>query len=180
VILAAKRAHLRWVSCLGAQPARRVVWGLAAVFSAWILLDVMALRLTSGLTHAAFDAMVRHRIYAAAPDPRVVVIDIDEPSLRQMSAEFGRWPWPRDTLATVLRHLELQEPAVIIWDILFSDLDRYSPGGDTAFDTEAARSAHSVFSVTRLDEDGATPSQISRHVLPGLWARAEPDRKSVV
>ena len=154
---------------IGALPARRVTWGLVLVFSVWVLLDVFMFRLTGGLALASYDAMVRARLVAAAPDPRLVIIDIDEASLSRMGKEFGRWPWPRDTLATVLEHIERQQPAAIVWDILFSDADRISPGGDAAFDTAARHSTHSHFSIVRLPSANDTASQITSAALPGLW-----------
>ncbi len=157
---------------IGALPARRVTWGLVAVFSLWVLLDVMVFKLTGGLAQSSYDAMVRARVYTAAPDPRIVIIDIDEASLARMGKEFGRWPWPRDTLATVLEHIEKQQPAAVVWDVLFSDADRMSPGGDAAFNEAARRSAHSHFSLVRLPAANDKSSQITKAALPGLWVAA--------
>ena len=156
-------------SRLGALPARRVTWGLVLLFSAWVLLDVFVLKLTGGLAQSTYDAMVRARVVVAAPDPRIVIVDIDEASLARMGREFGRWPWPRDTLATVLEHIEQQNPAAVVWDVLFSDSDRLSPGGDAAFNEAARRSTHSHFSVVRLPPSNDGVSQITRDALPGLW-----------
>ena len=54
---------------------------------------------------------LRGILMSAAADPaahaKVLVVGIDEDAL----AKYGRWPWPRDTLATVLDHLERQQPA---------------------------------------------------------------------
>jgi adenylate cyclase len=155
---------------LGALPARRVTWGLVVVFSVWVLLDVMVLQLTSGMARSSFDAMVRARVVAAAPDPRMVIIDIDEATLARMAPEFGRWPWPRDTLATVLDHIEKQQPAAIAWDIIFSDADRLSPGGDAAFNAAVARSTHSHFAVTRLPAANDPTSALTHAQLPLLWS----------
>ena len=86
---------------------------------------------------------------------------IDEASLARMGKEFGRWPWPRDTLASVLTHIERQQPAAIVWDIVFSDADRLSPGGDAAFNAAAARSRHSLrrrLHSRRFPLTGATPA----------------------
>ena len=157
---------------LGSLPASRVTWGLVILFSVWVLLDVFVLKLTGGLAQSSYDAMVRGRIFVAAPDPRIVIIDIDEASLARMGKEFGRWPWPRDTLATVLDHVERQQLQAVVWDILFSDVDRLSPGGDAAFNQAASQSRHSHFSVVRLPgiNDGA--SHITAQALPGLWLAA--------
>ena len=157
---------------LGPLPAKRVTWGLVLVFSAWALLDVFVFKVSSGLAKSSYDAMVRARVFAARADPRIVIIDIDEATLSRMAREFGRWPWPRDTLATVLDHVERQQPAAIVWDILFSDADRLSPGGDAAFNEAARRSLHSHFSVVRLPGTLDAASQITQAALPGLWLAA--------
>ncbi len=161
-------------SRVGALPARQFTWSLVALFSLWVLLDVMVFKFTTGIANSSYDAMVRARFHAAAPDPRIVVIDIDEASLAAMGKEFGRWPWPRDTLATVLEFVERQQPAAIVWDVLFSDVDRMSPGGDAAFNAAAAKSLHSHFPVVRLPAANDGASQLTRTVLPGLWAQAGP------
>ncbi|MES2911028.1 MAG: CHASE2 domain-containing protein [Pseudomonadota bacterium] len=155
---------------LGSLNARRVTWGLVAGFTVWILLDVFVLHVTSGMARSSYDAMVRGRVLAAAPDPRMVIVDIDEASLARMGKEFGRWPWPRDTLATVLDFVEKQQPAAVVWDIVFSDADVLSPGGDKAFDAAVARSAHSHFAVVRLPPANDKASQLTRQQLPGLWS----------
>jgi len=157
---------------VGSLPARRVTWGLVFIFSIWVLLDIFVLKFTHGLTHSSYDAMVRARLFVAAPDPRLIIIDIDEASLARMGKEFGRWPWPRDTLATVLDYVERQQPAAVVWDILFSDVDRLNPGGDAAFNEAAKRSQHSHFAIVRLPKANDAASQITRTALPGLWVES--------
>lgn len=157
---------------LGRFPAHRVTWGLAAVFCVWAVLDVMVFHVSSGLSLSTYDAMVRARFHTAAADPRVVIVDIDEASLARMGKEFGQWPWPRDTLATVLDHIEKQQPAAVVWDVVFSDADLQNPGGDAAFNTATQQSPHSHFSVVRLPPANDHQSQITRTVLPGLWVKA--------
>ena len=160
----------RLILRLGALPARRVTWGLVLVFSAWVLLDVLVFHLTSGMARSSFDAMVRARVVVAAADPRIVIVDIDEATLARMAPEFGRWPWPRDTLATVLDYIEKQQPAAIAWDVIFSDADHLSPGGDAAFNAAVARSLHSHFAVVRLPGANDASSALTRTQLPGLWS----------
>lgn len=162
---------------LGALPASRVTWGLALVFCLWAVLDLFVLKVSGGLASSTYDAMVRARFYAAAPDPRVVIVDIDEASLAQMAKEFGRWPWPRDTLATVLDFIDKQNPQAVVWDVLFSDADRLSPGGDKAFDAAAQRSVYSHFAVVRLPAEYDRQSQVTRATLPRLWV-SKPDQHS--
>ena len=51
------------------------------------------------------------------PESPVVIVDIDEKSLRQE----GRWPWQRQKLAQLVQKLYAQGAAVIAFDMLFSE-----------------------------------------------------------
>ncbi len=156
---------------LAALPIGAVTWGLVIAFSSWIALDLTYLKLSSGLSQTTYDTMVRNRFHAAAPDPRLVIVDIDEASLARMSKEFGRWPWPRDTLASVQDFIEREEPLAIVWDVAFADADRLSPGGDAAFNESAKRSKHSHYSVIRLPAINDKYSLLTQKDLPTLWVK---------
>jgi len=71
----------------------------------------------------AFDAYQRIAPRAAPPDAPVVIVDIDEQSLKQS----GQWPWPRTILAQMVDKLRQAGAAVIAFDVLFSEPDRTSP-----------------------------------------------------
>lgn len=150
---------------------RRVLVGLVLAFSLWVIVDVFFLGVSGGIAQSTYDTMVRSRLTTAAHDERIVIVDIDEAALARMAPEFGRWPWPRDTLATVLDHIESQQPAAVVWDIVFSDADRLSPGGDAAMDQAAQRSKHSHFSVVRLPRVNDDKSDLQQKHLPSLWAQ---------
>lgn len=49
----------------------------------------------------------------------VVIVDIDEKSL----AREGKWPWPRNRLATLIEKLQQAQVAVVAFDILFPEAD---------------------------------------------------------
>jgi adenylate cyclase len=55
----------------------------------------------------------------AAKKP-VTIIDIDEQSL----TEIGQWPWPRTTIAKLVRNTMQMGAAVIAFDIVFAEPDR--------------------------------------------------------
>ncbi len=57
------------------------------------------------------------------PDPRVVIVDIDEKSL----AELGRWPWGRNQIADILAQLfERYQVNIVGMDVLFAEPDASS------------------------------------------------------
>lgn len=62
------------------------------------------------------------------PDPRIVIVDIDEKSLaeREKGGE-GRWPWPRDRMALLLDKLfDHYKIAIVGFDVVFAERDESS------------------------------------------------------
>lgn len=70
---------------------------------------------------------------SAAADSSIVIVDIDNRSLRLYRDELGRWPWPRHAHAALLEFVGLGEPSIVAFDILFSEPDRARPEADAAF-----------------------------------------------
>ena len=63
------------------------------------------------------------------PADDIVVIDIDDKSINQL----GRWPWPRKVHATLLDSLSLAKSNVVVFDILFPELDSENYQSDLLF-----------------------------------------------
>ena len=68
------------------------------------------------------------RLKLTAPggvDSRIVIVDIDESSLREREqGGEGRWPWPRDRLALLNdRLLNQYQAALVAYDVIFSEKD---------------------------------------------------------
>jgi adenylate cyclase len=63
---------------------------------------------------------VRARLKPTKCPEEVALIGVDEPSLR--NPDYGRWPWRMETHAELLQLLGQVKPAVVAWDILFTEL----------------------------------------------------------
>ena len=63
------------------------------------------------------------------PDDRVVIVDIDEPSL----ARYGQWPWPRDLIARLVARLREAGASVVALDIMFPEPQRGDARADAVF-----------------------------------------------
>ena len=101
---AASRAPLWWV------PALALAAGLA------LLLSGANERWSQPIT----DAQARW----AAPEALlggVVVIDVDDASLRELQPRLGAWPYPRDVYALAIEHLRDAGARVIAIDLLLSE-----------------------------------------------------------
>jgi adenylate cyclase len=80
---------------------------------------LVAPALLNGADLAIYDNHLRLR-GARKPNPQVVIVAIDEASLKTL----GRWPWPRNVLADLLRRLQQAGTAAVAFDIIFSEPER--------------------------------------------------------
>ena len=92
--------------------------GLLLAVRVWDPAPVEILRLRT------FDAFQVLRPRQPLLQPAVMVVDIDEASLR----ELGQWPWPRTVVADIVDRLTEAGVAAIGFDIVFAEPDRMSPG----------------------------------------------------
>ncbi|MDD5248758.1 MAG: CHASE2 domain-containing protein [Rhodocyclaceae bacterium] len=141
---------------------------LAAAVSLFVVIDFAALHLVGTMESRVFDLLMSHRLRAPAPDPDIVIVDIDEASLAAMAPDFGRWPWPNEVFGEFVAGIEAQQPKAIVFDILFSDADVLRPDSDAAFNAAVAASRHSFFPMLRLGPQNDALSQIRPSMLPGV------------
>jgi adenylate cyclase len=57
--------------------------------------EFSGLHALSGPENRLMDALVRIQARDLAPDPDIVIVDIDESSFARMQEVAGKWPWPR-------------------------------------------------------------------------------------
>lgn len=131
---------------------RRSLSLLALAVLAALALELFLLEWMKPLENRLLDTFVRTQAAALAPDPDIVLVDIDEKSLARMESEAGRWPWPRVVYADLLDGLAAQKPRAIVFDMMFVERDRFRPEDDAAFAESAARHANTYFAFLRLPE----------------------------
>jgi len=158
---------------------------LLSLFAALALaaagIEIFGLRLLAPLEDRLLDAFVRTHAVRLAPDPEFVIVDIDEKSLARMQAVAGSWPWPRAVHAELIEGLAAQQPRAIVFDILFTEADKFRPESDALFAQVAARHPLSYFPMVRLaprDDANFPPvatvaKQLGLRPLPG----ADPDAR---
>lgn len=75
------------------------------------------------LRFIAFDNLNKAYPRQADEENRVIIIDIDDDSLK----EIGQWPWPRTVLADIVTNLTALGAKVIAFDGVLAEPDRSSP-----------------------------------------------------
>jgi adenylate cyclase len=121
------------------------------------------------------------RLHAAglAPDPDIVIVDIDERSLAGMQQTAGKWPWPRAIHAELLAGIEAQKPRAVVFDILFSEEDTFRPDSDRAFNLALQGRDNVYLPMVRLpvknDVNGAPVAEVAMllHIRPTPEARQD-------
>jgi adenylate cyclase len=73
----------------------------------------------ASLDDAVYDTLVRFAD-TKPPGDSVVIVDVDERSL----STIGQWPWRRDLIGQLIRHLREQGASIIALDIIFAEPDR--------------------------------------------------------
>ncbi|WP_455288977.1 CHASE2 domain-containing protein [Cupriavidus necator] len=113
--------------CQLGEPVKRLVtrW----IVSGMVLLVLLGhaggyyrLLFIDSIDNLIYDTRLRLTMPATV-DERIVIVDIDEQSL----AKIGRWPWGRDTMATLVEKLvDRSEVALIGFDIVMAEPDNSS------------------------------------------------------
>jgi adenylate cyclase len=140
---------------------------LAGLFSLFALVDVLFLHQIVDMRQKSYDLVVKNRIVKPAPDPQIVVVDIDEKSLAAMAKEYGRWPWPRQVLGEFVESLSQQGPKAVVFDVLFSDPDVFNPDSDAYFNEVIAATPNVFFPYLRLPAKDDGLSQVTPEMIPG-------------
>jgi adenylate cyclase len=113
-----------------AEKKNRALAFLTAAFLALALAEPLALRLLEPLESRLSDLFLRLQAQRLAPDPEIVIVDIDDASLAAMSEVAGSWPWPRSVHGELIEGLARQQPRAIVFDVMFAEPDLYRPESD--------------------------------------------------
>lgn len=126
--------------------------GMVALgFGMLAAIELLWLHALEPLGNRLSDALLRQAARSAPPDPAIVLIDIDESSLARLEDAAGAWPWPRAIHAELIEALAEQEPAAIVFDVMFAEPDNFRPDSDAAL-IEAVRATPNVYlPMARLD-----------------------------
>ena len=105
---------------------RKLVAGLAlGVSSAAVVLAIGAGGWLDRAEMATYDWRIRAAV-ADPPDvnPDIVLVEINNTSIRDLAPFFGRWPWPRAAIAALIDFLNRAPAKVIAVDIGFFEEQR--------------------------------------------------------
>ncbi len=69
----------------------------------------------------AYDLIVRRVARPVDPASPIVIVEINESSIRALAPLIGRWPWPRVIHASAVEYLARAGAKVVAYDVLFTE-----------------------------------------------------------
>jgi adenylate cyclase len=121
-----------------------------------------------------YDWRMRLTARPGRPSDDIVLVSIDDDSIRRMAPLVGRWPWPRLVHASLVDYLASAPAKVIVYDVLFTepDVQRFDVGdeewtgakSDEAFAASVTKAGNVVLAADAaadalLDPSRALPEQ---------------------
>lgn len=134
-------------------------WWLVALVCSALAIFLSYDRSTARADALVYDLLLR--MQDREPDPRILLVTIDNQSLQ----EFGAWPWPRDLQARLIEAVGAMRPKAVAYDVLVVEPSR--PDADVALG-RALSGAAPVFLPLLFEVPGANgaPSQFSLPIAP--------------
>jgi adenylate cyclase len=101
---------------------RRVTVGLVCGAAATVLAGLL-LQTPFGVRAeaATYDLRVRRAARPVAADSPIVIVEINDASIRALAPVVGRWPWPRMVHASAIDYFARAGARTIAYDILFGE-----------------------------------------------------------
>ena len=138
---------------------------IGALFLVLALFELTWLHALSPLENRLSDWFVRQQAQSLKPDADIVIVDIDDASLARMQDTAGSWPWPRAVHGELVRGIARQQPAAIVFDILFSERDEFRPDSDREFNRSLQGLTNVYLPLVRrgaeMDDKGAAAVQVA-------------------
>jgi adenylate cyclase len=163
---------------MSASPRRRlldrfaigVAIALAAAIASWAAAHTPFIHRVELTT---YDWRVRLTARPTTPSPDVVLVWIDDDSVRRMAEYVGRWPWPRMAHAPAIDFLARAGAKLVVYDVLFGEADtqRFTFGGEVAPDGTTGDGEE----WTGRESDAAFAEAIARAGIVVLAADATPE-----
>ena len=97
--------------------------GLAAAGAAALL---GLIPLVDTFERKTYDWRIQRTADPASARKDIVLVAIDQSSVRNLEPLVGRWPWPRMIHASLVDYLARAQARVIVYDVIFSERDRRS------------------------------------------------------
>jgi len=142
---------LAYLSGLYARKNRYKFYILSATFFLAFLFITLFLSLANeDVKSSTYDFVIKNRFSSPNANQDILILDVDERSIAQLSNKYGRWPWPREVIAEVIANIEESEPAAIYVNLILAEKDLYNKNSDNVFQSVLADYGNVILPWVRL------------------------------
>ena len=156
---------------------RPALVGLALGVAAAALAAIISItQFAQAIENKSYDQRVSWTAKPVSPTSPVVIVEINESSVRALEPAVGRWPWPRLVHASAIDYLKRSGAKVIAYDVLFLEREGRSStviNGQTISGAEsdaalvtAVRTAGNVVLLADAIYEGTTATPASADTEP--------------
>src|SRR5450759_1913633 len=122
-----RRAAPHRRSCYPSHTVRKMLIGAILGVAAALIAALAGLTpFVETIERKTYDWRIQWTADPASARRDIVLVAIDQSSLRNLEPLVGRWPWPRMVHATLLDFLARASARVIVYDVIFAERDRRS------------------------------------------------------
>jgi adenylate cyclase len=165
----------------GSPVLRRISSGVAIGVSVWLIaLGLARAEFLRTIELKTYDLRMRATVRPEAARQDIVLVEINESTIRTLEPVAGRWPWPRAIYASALDFLARAGARAIAIDVLFLERDtregfdyggaKWSGDESDAALVAATRRAGNVVLLADAVFEGATGKMASPPPWPGMLA----------
>jgi adenylate cyclase len=137
----------------GPKGAALVALAILCVAGAWLISSLSFFQI---LEMRTLDYRFRLLGEQSSASPEIVLVEVDELSIKTLEPEEGRWPWRRDTHALLVEYLKNGGARLVVFDVLFTEADLKHPESDEAFAESAAEAGNVVHAIFLHNQDTGT------------------------
>lgn len=137
-----------------------------------------------GIELGTYDRRLEATARPTQPAEDIVLISIDDDSIRRMEPVVGRWPWPRLVHATLIEYLTRTPARVIVYDVLFPEGDRQrfmygetewtGAESDQALVDATMKAGNVIFAADAASAELLDPSKAIQPALDGIPSLSQP------
>jgi adenylate cyclase len=98
--------------------------GLGALAASIVLALAAGTDLPDRLERTTYDWRMRLAADPASVNKDIVLVEINDATIRDLSAVFGHWPWPRLSIGLVIDYLRRAPAKIVAVDVAFSESDK--------------------------------------------------------
>ncbi len=132
---------------------------LALGFIIFMVISLVLVISDENVKSSTYDYVIRNRLSSPKPSDQILIVDIDEKSIAELSQKYGRWPWPRELTAELIANLEEMHVSTIYLNMILAEKDLNSKNSDNVFQSVLNEHNNIVLPWVRLNPKNDSDSK---------------------